>query len=118
MVHFMRQVCYHLPGLGSDMKRRPEKIANVLEAISKAIEAQRIRYSVHALERMEERGVIESEVLYILKNGFHEKKKDDFDPGLGWKYAVRGQTLDERDLRIVIAVHGDVIIVTVIDKDA
>ncbi len=100
------------------MKKRPKKIGNVLEVVSNAIETQKIRYSVHALERMAEREVIDSEVLYILKNGFHEKKKDDFDLNLGWKYSIRGQTFDERDLRIIIAVFGDVIVVTVIDKEA
>jgi hypothetical protein len=100
------------------MKKRPKKVDNLIEVVSNAIETQKIRYSVHALERMAERGIIDSEVLYILKNGFHEKRKDDFDLNLGWKYSIRGQTLDERDLRIVISVLGDVIVVTVIDKEA
>lgn len=58
-----------------------------------------------------------SDVLYVLKHGYHEKRKTTFDEVFQtWKYAIRGKTIDTVDVRIIIAFdEDDMLIITVID---
>ncbi len=43
------------------------------------------------------------DVLYVLKSGYHEKNKTSYDEAFQvWKYAIRGKTLDDEDVRIII----------------
>ena len=55
-------------------------------------------------------------VLHVLRNGYHEKRKDEYKPEYeDWNYAIRGLTIDGKDLRIAIAFEEDgMIIITVI----
>ena len=73
------------------------------------------RQSKHAIERELERTIDLPDVLYVLKNGYHEKQKTSFDEAFQtWKYAVRGKTLDEIDIRIIIAFdENEMMIITV-----
>jgi hypothetical protein len=72
--------------------------------IRNCIEQGRYLDTRHALERQVERAINRNEILYVLKNGYHEKKKDKFDELYqAWNYAVRGKTLDRRELRVVIS---------------
>jgi hypothetical protein len=91
-----------------------------MEASAQAVKAGRLLYSVHANARMKERGIIIPEVEYILSRGHHEARKDQFnDEFCAWDYAVRGKTLDGRNLRIVVAlVDPNLLVVTTIDLDA
>ena len=52
-----------------------------------------------------------------LETGHHEERKDVFKPEYGaWSYAVRGKTVDDRELRVVISFEGDVLLlITAID---
>lgn len=73
------------------------------------------RQSKHALERELERKIDLPDILYVLKNGYHEKRKTSFDETFQtWKYAIRGKTLDEIDIRIIIAFDdSEMMIITV-----
>jgi len=101
--------------------KRPDKIPNLLDAIREAIEDGRLREAFHAVERKAERRITRQEYQHVLRNGYHEKKKDEFKPEYNaWSYAVRGKTLDERDLRVVVSFELDddqelLLIVTVIE---
>jgi hypothetical protein len=68
------------------------------------------------MERKQQRKVSLPHVLYVLINGYHEKKKDEYKPEYqDWNYAIRGLTIDGRDLRIAIAFDEDeMLIITVI----
>ena len=56
------------------------------------------------MDRLLEREIELPDVLYVLKNGYHEKRKTTFDEVFqSWKYAIRGKTLDELDIRIILA---------------
>ncbi|MBS0603734.1 MAG: DUF4258 domain-containing protein [Verrucomicrobia bacterium] len=57
------------------------------------------------------------EVVYVLMNGYHEKKKDEYKPEYSdWTYAIRGRTIDEKDIRIAVAFDEDgMLIITVIE---
>ena len=70
----------------------------------------------HATQRKKERGITLPEILFVLKTGFHEKKKDEFKQEWdAWNYAICGKTRDGRKLRIVVAFQdGRMLIVTAI----
>ena len=91
-----------------------------MDQIRAAIDDSRYFFTGHAAERLDQREVTESETVYVLKYGRHEAKKDQFDDErANWKYAIRGKTVDNRELRVIVAfVHPDMIIITVIDLDA
>lgn len=62
------------------------------------------RQSRHALQRESERNIDLPDVIYVLRNGYHEKRKTSFDEAFQtWKYAIRGNTLDDIDIRVIIA---------------
>lgn len=98
---------------------RPAKHANVKKAVAEAVDHGHIRFSTHALERMEQRKIVGPEVLHVLLNGFHEARKDEYkEDHKTWAYAIRGKTIDGRNLRFGVAVLSpDVLLVTAIDLD-
>lgn len=67
--------------------------------------------------RAKERGIIAADFEYILKTGSHEPSKDKFDEIYKeWNYAIRGKTIDKRELRIIITFDEDgLLLITVID---
>ena len=73
----------------------------------------------HAQIRLQERNVTRQEVRQALKNGYHEKRKDEFNQEYNrWNYSVRGKTLDKRNLRIALSFdHNSMLVITVIDLD-
>ena len=84
--------------------RRPAKIPNLLDIVKNCIETGRYRSCLHLEQREVERSITRREVLYVLLNGFHEKKEDDFDEAFqAWNYAIRGKTVDQRELRIFVS---------------
>ena len=92
----------------------PQSAVRIKEATTKG----RYRFTEHAVAQMKERKVITAEVTYVLKNGYCESSKDAYDEKHGnWKYAVRGHTVDGRDLRIIVVLKANMMIVTVIDKE-
>ncbi|MFW6053272.1 MAG: DUF4258 domain-containing protein [Persicimonas sp.] len=96
---------------------RPKKLDNLLEAIREHLDTDQFRFTVHAEQRCVQRKVNDLEVEYVLRNGWHEKRKDKYDEAYqAWNYAVRGETMDEdRDLRVIVSFDGDMLIITVID---
>ena len=65
---------------------------------------------------MRERNISIPEIEFVLQNGFHNAKKDT-KSDRNWKYAMDGQTKDERSLRICILFESEMFIVTVIDLE-
>jgi hypothetical protein len=96
-------------------KTRPPQIDNLHDKIRECIGNERYMQTKHALDRESERSIELPDALYVLKNGHHEKKKTTFDETFqSWKYAIRGLTLDDLDIRIIIAFdENDMLIITV-----
>ena len=96
---------------------RPTKAKNIETQVRLAVDSGRLLYSGHSIQRMKERGIIKPEVEFILTNGHHESRKDQFnEEHNSWDYAFKGKTVDDRQLRIVVAfVEPSFLIVTVID---
>ena len=85
-------------------KCKPPQIPNLRDRIWDCIDHDKYRQTVHALNRGAERSIELPDALYVLKTGRHEKSKTTFDEAFQtWKYAIRGKTLEEFDIRIIIA---------------
>lgn len=99
--------------------KRPSKIPNVLNVIRKAIAEGHYVDVVHAEERKQERNITRPEYLYVLNHGYHEPKKDEYKVEYkAWNYAIRGKTIDGRELRVVVSFdENNLLIITVIDLE-
>lgn len=96
-------------------RNRPSQVENLIEAIKEHLKTGNIRFSEHAIIRKKERHISPQDAVYVLKNGYHEKGKTTFDElNKTWKYAVRGKTLDKEEIRIIVAIVDEVIVITVI----
>ena len=86
------------------MSPRPEKHPDLTLLISTCIDEGNYFDTRHASERQSEHFISRLEVAYVLKHGRHEKLKDSFKSEFNaWNYAIRGKTVDKRDLRIVVS---------------
>jgi len=95
-------------------KIRPPKVSNLLKFIRECIDSGRYRSCLHLEQREVERNITRREVLYVLKTGFHEQKEDDFDEVYNnWHYAVRGKSLDDRDLRIFVSFDEETMMIII-----
>ena len=90
------------------------KTRDLLKKIADHIQKGTYSVSAHELERQHQRLIDLKHVLYVLKNGTREESKDLFDVKRQmWKYAIRGKTLDEINLRIIISFEDEMVIITV-----
>lgn len=98
-------------------KKRPAKHANLIERLRDALDEGRYRDVVHALQRQQERRITRPEYLYVLRHGYHEARKDEFKPEYNaWNYAIRGRTVDRRELRVIVSFDSDgLLIITTIE---
>lgn len=96
-------------------RKRPDQIKHLHLKILDCIEQERYVQSTHAIDREIERTIELPDVLYVLKTGRHEKNKTKFDEAFEtWKYAIRGNTLDGSDIRVIVAFdENDMLIITV-----
>lgn len=96
-------------------KIRPPQIDNLHDKICECIDNDRYTQTRHALQRECERLIELSDALHVLKNGRHEKNKTIFDEIFqSWKYAIRGYTLDNLDIRVIVGFdENNMLIITV-----
>ena len=97
--------------------QHPPKIANLLSIVRRCLDQGRYLDTRHVTERQVQRGISRIEILHALRNGFHEQKKDKFDEVFSaWNYAIRGKTIDRRELRIIVSFdENNMLIITAID---
>lgn len=93
----------------------PEKLPNLLEKIRECIEQEKYIFTNHALDRVQERGIDIQTTVNVLLNGYEEKKKTKFDvEKKSWKYAIRGITTDDLDIRVIVAFdEEEMLVITV-----
>lgn len=107
--------------------KHPSKLADLPSQIRSAVEEGRYRYTAHGALRLGQRvvqqGILETDVVYVLKRGHREPRKDLWSElHQSWTYAMRGKTLDGVELRVCVAFERMpdqtlMIIVTVINLD-
>lgn len=93
------------------------------------LNSNRLYRSDHAMERMEQRGIIMSDLLYLLKNGHVEPEREkatvpnmNWEQHKLWKYKITGHTpnSDNRKLQSVFIIpdtKGGIKIVTIMWQD-
>lgn len=99
--------------------KKPEQIAELLRKIRECIEQGNYLLIEHAVLRLNERDIDLGDVEYVLKHGYHEKRKTCFDELFKtWKYSIRGKCLEDQTLRIIVAFDDkQLLIVTVISLE-
>jgi len=98
-------------------RKRPPKHTCLLERIRQALDSGRYRDVVHAQDRQRARQITRPEYTYVLRNGYHEARKDEFkEEHNSWNYAIRGRTVDRRDIRVAVSFDEDaMLIITTIE---
>lgn len=89
-----------------------------MDVIKECLDSGQYRDTTHATDRQDERVITRPEITQVLRRGHHEKSKDRFDEQYNaWNYAVRGRTVDRRELRIVVSFEEatGMLIITAID---
>ena len=89
-----------------------------MDVIRECLDSGRYLDTRHATERQQERDITRPEMIFVLRGGHHEKSKDRFDEQYNaWNYAVRGRTIDRKELRIVVSFEEatGMLIITAID---
>ena len=91
-------------------------IANVLSLIQERARSGEYIILPHAVDRSSQRVVSVADIEFVLINGRHESEKDEYKTAFrSWNYAIRGHTIDQRQLRIAVAFDEDeMLIITVI----
>lgn len=104
--------------------RKPKKV-DLMQAIAAHLDAGTFYLALHADERRNERNITQMEVEHVLRHGRWEKKKDAYNEQHQhpWSYAVRGDTIDKRQLRVAVGFEEEptgelMLIITVIDLDS
>ena len=103
------------------MVNRPLKISDLLAEVKAKIVSGYYLDTRHATHRRVERKITRLEVIYVLITGRHEKFKDRFDElHRSWNYAIRGKTIDAKELRIIVSFEekSQLLIITAIDLKA
>ena len=78
------------------MRAKPAKIPDLLTVVRRAVESGEYFDTYHSSLRRTTRGITRSEIEFVLKNGWHEKTKDNYEARCGtWNYA---QFLSLRDI--------------------
>ena len=86
------------------MKKRAEKIDQVVALAKKLMAEGAYVISNHAFERGEERRLSIGDIKNVINTGHHEKRKDEYKEEFkDWNYAIRGQTLDQELARVCLA---------------
>lgn len=103
----------------SERKRskRPAKRENLLDLVRQHVDTGSYLDTRHVVERKQERDITLPEVLQVLRRGFWEKRKDEYKmEHPSWNYAIRGKTVDGRELRVIVAfLAPHMLLITAID---
>ena len=102
------------------MSKKKAKLSSteLLKRTKAAVEKGDYLDTSHASQRKGQRKILRMEVEYVLKHGWHEKKKDSFEDAYqAWNYAIRGKTIDKRNLRIAVSFEEKMLVITAIDLD-
>jgi len=98
-----------------NVRKRTDQIENLHAKILECIENERYIQSIHAIDQRKARSIELTDAIYVLRTGRHEKNKTRFDDTYKtWHYAIRGNTLEGLDIRVIVAFdEDDMLIITV-----
>lgn len=79
------------------------------------LEKLKIKFTIHALERLEERKILSRSILWMLKGKttkrFRYPRSDQYEEGM-WKYRIHGTDIDGNLLGTVVVIENEVILIT------
>lgn len=97
-----------------------EKIANLLSVVREHAGVGKFVDTRHAMLRKKQRKILTRDIVFILLNGYHEKKKDKYDTQYEtWNYAIRGKLkAEDKDIRVIVSFDDEgMLIITAIELD-
>ena len=90
-------------------------IDDLLGEIRRHIESRNFRLSKHAMDQGRMRDLSLPDVIHVLLNGRHEKEKTLFNTARQqWNYAIRGNTSNGIEARIIVGFEGGMAVITII----
>jgi len=94
-----------LPSIAIGIGKKKQYRIEDLRLTNECIETNQYILTKHAFDRQIARTINLPETLYVLKNGYEEKRKTCFDNEQNtWKYAIRGKKIrDESEVRVIVA---------------
>jgi hypothetical protein len=100
-------------------RQRPPKVPDLLALVKTHLDDGTYLDTRHATERKQQRQITLPEILTVLRHGYHEKRKDEFkELYRAWTYAIRGKTVDGRQLRVCVSFdESGMLLITAIDLD-
>ncbi len=98
---------------------KSEKVPDLLRMVHDCLDEGTYRFSQHAVDRGKERSVPLPDIIEVLRNGHHEKRKDTWDTIFNsWNYAIQGKTVDQNTCRIIVSFEDNgLLIITVVRLD-
>lgn len=99
--------------------RFPPKESHLLERIRIAVNSGNYVVTDHAYQRSRDRSIPVPHVEFVLLNGHHEARKDQFNKEFeAWNYAIKGRTPDQVSIRVVVTFSdSDMLVITIINLD-
>jgi hypothetical protein len=96
---------------------KADKIARILDRVRYCVQHARYYDTRHATDRQTQRAITRPEILHVLTNGRHEQSKDTYQERYrSWNYAIRGRTIDRRDVRVIVSFDdNNMLIITAIE---
>ncbi len=96
---------------------KKDKANDLLVIIKTKINLGHFLILPHAMVRQGQRFISVPDIIKTLMTGWHESRKDQYSEEFKeWNYAIRGKTIDDRDLRIITSFdERNILIITVID---
>lgn len=101
-------------------RKRLEKHDNLLALTRECIRSGKYVVTKHTLDRCKERNISFLEIIDVLNKGKHEKSKDKFNEIFhAWDYSIRGKTVEDRELRIIVSFDREtkLLLITAIDLE-
>ena len=91
---------------------RPKK-TDLMTVIRDCVARGRYYDTRQAKKRKKSRGILTRDVVYVLNNGYHQRKKDKFDAvNEVWNYSIRAHVLHaDRTIRVVVSFDEDHLVV-------
>lgn len=94
---------------------KDEVVARVAEAVATGA----YRILPHARQRCTERDVAAADIECALANGHPVPRRDRYDSlAKDWSYCFEGRTVDQDDLRVIVAFEDWMLVVTVVRLEA
>lgn len=95
---------------------RAAKISNLMGVVREKVQQGDFILMPHAIERRLQRSISVNDIVHVLTTGWHEAKKDRYQEAyFAWNYSIRGKTIDNRSLRIVVSFDENaMLVITVI----